>query len=86
MNLAVEYLKGYGFLSFTKNIGKNIGKNASKNVSGKYSLGFKAACQKKLPIYNLMDYSNNYSSASGNLWQYYRDKQDKFYQISNIKY
>ena len=40
LNLAVEYLKGYGFLSFTKNIGKNIGKNASKNVSGKYSLGF----------------------------------------------
>ena len=38
--MAVEYLKGYGFLSFTKNIGKNIGKNASKNVSGKYSLGF----------------------------------------------
>ena len=31
------FLKGYGFLSFTKNIGKNIGKNISKNVSGKYS-------------------------------------------------
>ena len=31
------FVKGYGFLSFTKNIGKNIGKNISKNVSSKYS-------------------------------------------------
>ena len=31
------FVKGSGFLSFTKNIGKNIGKNISKNVSGKYS-------------------------------------------------
>ena len=29
--------KGYGFLSFPKNIGKNIGKNTSKNLSSKYS-------------------------------------------------
>ena len=27
------FVKGYGFLSFAKNIGKNI----SKNLSGKYS-------------------------------------------------
>ena len=30
-------LKGYGFLSFAKNIGKNIGKNISKSLSGTYS-------------------------------------------------
>ena len=29
--------KGYGFLSFAKNMGKNIGKNVSKNLSSKYS-------------------------------------------------
>ena len=29
--------KGYGFLSFAKNMGKSIGKNISKNLSGKYS-------------------------------------------------
>ena len=27
------FVKGYGFLSFVKNMGKNIGKNASKSVS-----------------------------------------------------
>ena len=31
------FVKGYGLLSFAKNIGRNIGKNVSKNVSGKYS-------------------------------------------------
>ena len=31
------FVKGYGFLSFAKNMGKNIGKNLSKNVIGKYS-------------------------------------------------
>ena len=30
-------VKGYGFLSFAKNVGKNIGKNISKNLNGKYS-------------------------------------------------
>ena len=30
-------VKGYGFLSFVKNMGKNIGKNISKCISGKYS-------------------------------------------------
>ena len=29
-------VKGYGFLSLTKNMGKNIFKSISKNVSGKY--------------------------------------------------
>ena len=31
------FVKGYGFLSFAKNIGKNISKNISKNLSGKYN-------------------------------------------------
>ena len=31
------FVKGYGFLSFAKNMGKNIGKNISKNLSGKFS-------------------------------------------------
>ena len=31
------YVKGYGFLSFAKNMVKNIGKNINKNLSGKYS-------------------------------------------------
>ena len=31
------FVKGYGFLSFTKNMGKNIGKNITKNLSSKYN-------------------------------------------------
>ena len=31
------FVKGYGFLSFAKNMGKNFGKNISKNLPGKYS-------------------------------------------------
>ena len=31
------FVKGYGFLSFAKNIGKNISRNISKNLSCKYS-------------------------------------------------
>ena len=31
------FVKGYGFLSFTKKMCKNIGKNISKSLSGKYS-------------------------------------------------
>ena len=30
-------VKGYGFLSFTKNLGKNIGQNLSKRLNSKYS-------------------------------------------------
>ena len=30
------FVKGYGFLSFSKNMGKNIGKNVSKNLSSIY--------------------------------------------------
>ena len=31
------FVKGYGFLSFAKNMGRNIGKNISKNLSSKYN-------------------------------------------------
>ena len=31
------FLKGYGFLSFAKNMSKLIGKNKSKKLSNKYS-------------------------------------------------
>ena len=30
------FVKGYGFLSFAKNMDKDIGKNINKNLSGKY--------------------------------------------------
>ena len=31
------FVKGYRFLSFSKNMGKDIGRNISKNLSAKYS-------------------------------------------------
>ena len=31
------FVKGYGFLYFSKNMGKSTGKNISKNLSSKYS-------------------------------------------------
>ena len=31
------FVKGYGFLSFVRNITENIGKNVSKSLSSKYS-------------------------------------------------
>ena len=31
------FAKGYGFLSFSRNMGKNIGKNISKKLSSKYN-------------------------------------------------
>ena len=31
------FVKGYGFLSFAKNLSKDIGKIISKNLNGKYS-------------------------------------------------
>ena len=34
------FVKGYGFLSFAKNMVKNIDGNISKNVSGKYGQKF----------------------------------------------
>ena len=40
------FVKGYGFLSFAKNMSKNIGKNVSKNKSRIYSPGMLAVRQK----------------------------------------
>ena len=34
------FVKGYGFLSFAKNISENIGESISKNLSCKYSQKF----------------------------------------------
>ena len=31
------FVKGYGFMSFAKNMDRNIGKNISKNLGKKYS-------------------------------------------------
>ena len=31
------FVKGYGFLSFAKNVARNTGKNISKTLSGKHS-------------------------------------------------
>ena len=31
------FVKGYGFLSFARNMGRNIGKSISENLSTKYS-------------------------------------------------
>ena len=33
----IIFVKGYGFLSFAKNVGKKIGKNISKSSKSKYS-------------------------------------------------
>ena len=30
-----------------------------------------------MPMYNLIEYSNNYSDASGSLWHFNRDEQPK---------
>ena len=29
-----------------------------------------------MPMYNLIEYSNNYSKRSGTLWHYYRDERN----------
>ena len=42
------FVKGYGFLSFAKNMGKNIGKNINKSLSGKYSQKLIAHANKSL--------------------------------------
>ena len=29
-----------------------------------------------MPMYNLIEYSDNYTKTSGSLWQYFRDEPD----------
>ena len=52
------FVKGYGFLSFAKNVGKNIGKNISNNLSGIYSPGMLPMCQK------IIDHAKQSATAS----------------------
>ena len=35
-----------------------------------------------MPMYNLIEYSDNYSKTSGSLWQYYKDDSDNNLQNS----
>ena len=44
----IQYWKGYGFLSFAKNMGKNIRENIGKNVRSKYRPAMLAMRQKLL--------------------------------------
>ena len=40
-----------------------------------------------MPMYNLIEYSNNYSKTSGNLWQCYRDDpNDNTTQSESLKF
>ena len=40
-----------------------------------------------MPMYNLIEYSNNYSKTSGTLWQYYKDDQnDNLADSKSFKY
>ena len=39
-----------------------------------------------MPMYNVIEYSDNYSKTSGNLWQYYKDEpNDNFLNHLNLK-
>ena len=40
-----------------------------------------------MPMYNLIEYSDNYSKTSGNLWQYDRDDpNDNLAEFESFKY
>ena len=40
-----------------------------------------------MPMYNLIEYSNNYSKTSGSLWQYYRtEPNDNITESESFKY
>ena len=40
-----------------------------------------------MPMYNIIEYSNNYSKTSGSFWQYYRDDpNDNITQSKSFKY
>ena len=39
-----------------------------------------------MPMYNLIEYSDNYSATSGSLWQYYKDDpNDNMEQSESVK-
>ena len=39
-----------------------------------------------IPMYNLIEYSNDYSKASGSLWHFYRDEQNDITKSEIFKY
>ena len=39
-----------------------------------------------MPMYNLIEYSNNYSKTSGSLWQYYRDDPNDIVHSESFKF
>ena len=40
-----------------------------------------------MPMYNLIEYSDNYSKASGSLWQYYKnDPNDNITESESFKF
>ena len=57
------FVKGYGFLSFARNMSKNIGKNISKNLSGIYGSGMLNMRQ------NIFDHAKNLQQIHLKLFQ-----------------
>ena len=39
-----------------------------------------------MPMYNLIEYSDNYSETSGSLWQYYKDDPNNIENSELFKY
>ena len=39
-----------------------------------------------MPIYNLIEYSDNYSKTSGSSWQCYKDDPDDITESESFKY
>ena len=39
-----------------------------------------------MPMYNLIEYSDNYSKTSGSLWQYYKDDPNNIENSESFKY
>ena len=71
--------KGYGFLSFAKNMCKNIRKNISKNLRAPFINCISRISNTQVDahdidvvmhMYNLIEYSDNYSKTSESLWQF----------------
>ena len=68
----------------------NENDKAQKNAKFKNNAGFRSCISKSksmlidnaedldvvIPMYNLLEYSQNYSMASGSLWNYYTDEID----------
>ena len=39
-----------------------------------------------MPMYNLIEYSDNYAKTSGSLWQYYKDDPNNNLDSESFKY